>query len=40
MKLVSTILRAIFMGYKTNWLEILDEVTDQRLKEKLKDIWK
>ena len=35
------ILRAILMGYKTILLEkILDEVIDQRLKEKLTDIWK
>ena len=37
------ILRAGFMGYKTILLEkifLLDEVINQRLKEKLTDIWK
>ena len=36
----TNILRAIFMGYKTILLEkILGKVIDQRLKEKLTDIW-
>ena len=35
------ILREIFMGYKTIFLEnSLDEIIDHRLKEKLKNIWK
>ena len=34
-------LRAILMGYKTILLEKnLDEVIDQKLKEKLRDMWK
>ena len=34
-------LSAMFMGHKTILLEkILDEVIDQRLKEKLTDTWK
>ena len=38
---VIKILRAILMGYETMFLEkILGEVDNQRLKEKLTDIWK